>query len=58
MLLQFNPINDDLYEILEQLYGELFDAFGFSITAYLATRPMHLSGQRPDAWQLSKEVAS
>jgi NAD(P)-dependent dehydrogenase (short-subunit alcohol dehydrogenase family) len=24
--------------------------------AYLATRPMHLSGQRLDAWQLSQEV--
>jgi NAD(P)-dependent dehydrogenase (short-subunit alcohol dehydrogenase family) len=26
--------------------------------AYLATRPMHLSGQRLDAWRLSKELAS
>jgi len=26
--------------------------------AYLATRPMHLSGQRLNAWQLSQELAS
>jgi len=26
--------------------------------AYLATRPMHLSGQRLDAWRLSQELAS